>query len=79
MDAKEFYNSGIGEEIEQVHKSITIELMKNYAKHYHESKVETLDLFSVSVSNCPVCKNKPTRLDFTTKMASCGCGNCYFY
>jgi hypothetical protein len=41
MEAKEFYNNGIGEEIEQVHKNITIELMENYAKHYHESKVNT--------------------------------------
>jgi hypothetical protein len=48
MDAKEFYNNGIGEEIEQVHKNITIELMENYAKHYHQSKVKTLGLFSVS-------------------------------
>jgi hypothetical protein len=53
MNATEFYNNGIGEDIEQVHKNITIELMENYAKHYHECKVKNLHLQNVSNSLLP--------------------------
>lgn len=48
MNAEKFYNNGIGSDIERVHKNITIELMENYAKHYHECKVKNLHLQNVS-------------------------------
>jgi hypothetical protein len=43
------------------------------------SEEKVLPLNIVSVSDCPACSNKPTQLDFTNKMAYCGCGNSYFY
>ena len=35
MNAEQFFNNGFGADVENVHRKHVIELMTNFAKHYH--------------------------------------------
>ena len=35
MNAEQFFNNGFGADVEKVHRKHVIELMTNFAKHYH--------------------------------------------
>jgi hypothetical protein len=35
MNAEQFFNNGFGADVEKVHRKQVIDLMTNFAKHYH--------------------------------------------
>lgn len=35
MNAEQFFNNGFGADVEKVHRKHVIDLMTNFAKHYH--------------------------------------------
>ena len=39
MKAEEFFNNGFGKDCSKVHKKHVIELMTNFAKHYHQEQL----------------------------------------
>lgn len=45
MKAEQYFNNGFGADVEKVHRKHVIELMTNFAKHYHK---EQLRLHNVS-------------------------------
>lgn len=58
MNAETFFNNGVGEDCEKVHKNHVIQLMQNFAEHYH---TEQLRLYNVVGRSehlvCPDCKD----------------------
>lgn len=47
MNAETFFNNGFGEDCEKVHKNHVVQLMQNFAEHYHTKQ---LRLYHVSKS-----------------------------
>lgn len=51
MNAEQFFNKGFGTDVEKVHRKHVIELMTNFAKHYHTEQCNIADV-SGSVFPC---------------------------
>lgn len=44
MNAEQFFNNGFGADVEKVHRKHVIELMTNFAKHYHTEQCNIADV-----------------------------------
>lgn len=44
MNAEQFFNNGFGADVEKVHRKHVIELMTNFAKHYHIEQCNIADV-----------------------------------
>ena len=74
MNAEQFFNNGFGADVEKVHRKHVIELMTNFAKHYHAEQCNIANVVGRSEqccsptdgfylgTTCPHC-NKPFRKD----------------
>ena len=53
MNAEQFFNNGFGADVEKVHRKHVIDLMTNFAKHYH---TEQCNIANVSkIVTCYTC------------------------
>lgn len=48
MNAEQFFNNGFGADVEKVHRKHVIDLMTNFAKHYHTEQC-TIPVVSGSI------------------------------
>ena len=44
MNAEQFFNNGFGADVEKVHRKHVIDLMTNFAKHYHTEQCNIADV-----------------------------------
>ena len=51
MNAEQFFNNGFGADVEKVHRKQVIDLMTNFAKHYHTEQCNIADV----VCSCYMC------------------------
>jgi hypothetical protein len=62
MNAEQFFNNGFGADVEKVHRKHVIDLMTNFAKHYHTEQCNIADVVGRSeqlvcdCTNTQVCK-----------------------
>jgi predicted class III extradiol MEMO1 family dioxygenase len=55
MNSEQFFNNGFGADVEKVHRKHVIELMTNFAEHYH---TEQCNIAPVVVSEAELPSNK---------------------
>ena len=60
MNAEQFFNNGFGADVEKVHRKHVIELMTNFAKHYHTEQCNIANVVGQSEQLVCECGNKLT-------------------
>ena len=56
MNAEQFFNNGFGADVEKVHRKQVIDLMTNFAKHYHTEQCNISNVVGQSEQLiCPHC------------------------
>ena len=60
MNAEQFFNNGFGADVEKVHRKHVIELMTNFAKHYH---TEQCNIANVVQQSEQLCQYEPDNFD----------------
>jgi hypothetical protein len=56
MNAEQFFNNGFGADVEKVHRKQVIDLMTNFAKHYHTEQCNIANVVGQSEQLiCPHC------------------------
>lgn len=57
MNAEQFFNNGFGADVEKVHRKHAIELMTNFAKHYHTEQCNITNVVGRSEQLvCDICE-----------------------